>query len=177
MKKIIATLLIATMLLTGTALAASYDANGIAFEYDDAVFEIAVDEQDDEEAIVVLFAVDENLDNTFVNISLAPLPDDETFPTLEEYTQETNDNEEEAVQVKKLDSWLDFRNVYNYSSDADDEDGKYHSETFYAPVEANGKVAATLEIYASQDAVDDEELGMLLSDAISGILDSLKVTV
>ena len=178
MKKLTATLLMAALLLTGTALAANHDANGIAFEYDDTVFEVAVDELDEEEAIVVLYAVDETLENTFVSISLAPLIDGETFPTLEEYIAETNDFETEEVNVEQLDEWLGYKDVYSYAYDVDnEEDGRYHSETYTAPVTVDGEVKAVLEIYANQDAIDDEDVSTHISDAISGVLDSLKVTV
>ena len=176
MKKLIATLMIAALLLTGSALAATYDTDNIAFEYDDSVFKVEVEDNEDGEAYCILYSVNDELENTFVNISVAKLEDDETFPTLEAYTKEANEDEESEVLVDVLDEWAGFKGVYHYDSEYADEETHFHASTFTAPVYKDDKVIAIADIYVCQDVLEDEDAAMQISDAISEILDTLKIT-
>lgn len=176
MKKLIATLMIAALLLTGSALAATYDTDNIAFEYDDSVFKVEAEDNEDGEAYCILYSVNDELENTFVNISVAKLEDDETFPTLEAYTKEANEDEEIEVTVDVLDEWAGFKDVYHYDSEYADEETHFHASTFTAPVYKDDKVIAIADIYACQDVLEDEDAAMQISDAISEILDTLKIT-
>ena len=176
MKKLIATLMIAALLLTGSALAATYDTDNIAFEYDDSVFKVEVEDNEDGEAYCILYSVNDELENPFVNISVAKLEDDETFPTLEAYTEEANEDEESEVLVDVLDEWAGFKGVYHYDSEYVDEETHFHASTFTAPVYKDDKVIAIADIYVCQDVLEDEDAAMQISDAISEILDTLKIT-
>lgn len=177
MKKLIATLMIAALLLAGSALAATYDTNNIAFEYDDSVFQVEMEDNADGEAYCILYSVNDELDNTFVNISVIELEDDETYPTLEEYTKEASEDEEGEIRVDVLDEWAGFKDVYHYDSEYTDEETHFHSSTFTAPLYKDDKAIAIADVYVCQDVLEDEDAAMQISDAISEILDTLKITV
>ena len=170
MKKIFALVLIAILALTTTAFAATYryDGDDIVFNYDENLFDITMDDHSDDEDLVILITKD---GNNYVRIHLAELEDDETFPTIADF----KDLEEGlGVKVETLETWGNgYKNVFTYI--VDDEDGTVET-TFIAPVyDDDGEIDDILTVRIGVEKDVDEAAGMARDDAISEILDTLKV--
>ena len=174
MKKLIATLLAAAMMLTCAALAATYDEDGIFFEYDDAVFEITLNERSAESATVILNAKDEALEHTFINISLEMPVDGEALPTVEDFAEA---EEIYHTKVEQIGEWLGFKDVSTFTYDPSDEYSAWHAEEFFVPIADGDTARAVLDIFVCADTLADEEAGIAYSDAMSAVLDSLKVSL
>ena len=175
MKKLIALLTLAALALSCTAaLAATYtDPDGdITFDYDEALFEITMDDHTDDEDLVILTFKDESWGKEGgVRIYLKDLEDGETFPTLADFAEL-----EQAMNttVEQMDEWAGFKNVFVY----DVETENTFEETFIAPVyddDDDGEIEDLLTVEIIVELIDDEETGMTRDDAISAIVDSLKV--
>ena len=145
MKKLFALALIAILALSTTAFAATY-------RYDD----------DD-----IVFTYDENL----FDVNLADLDDGETFPTLADF----KDVEEGlGVKVETLETWANgYKNVFTYT--VDNGDGTTET-TFIAPVyDDDGEIDDIMTVRIGVEKDVDEEAGMARDDAISEIVNTLKV--
>ena len=167
MKKFFAMILIAILALTTTAFAATYRNDDITFEYDDTLFEISMDDHTDGEDLVILTGKDAAWGNTFIRIHLRDLDDGEQFPTKDEFTPLAD------VEVTQGE-WNGYKNVFMYT--INDEDGT--SDNFFiAPVmdDDDGEVEDILTVEVSVSRIDDEDMAMARDDAISAVLDSLKV--
>ncbi len=169
MKKFFALVLIAILTLTATAFAETYrHEDDITFEYDEKLFEITMDDHSDDEDLIILNTKDEK---NYVRIHLAELEDDETFPTLADF----KDLEEGlGVKVETLETWGNgYKDVFTYT--VDDEDGTLET-TFIAPVyDADGEVDDILTVRIGVEKDVDEAAAMARDDAISDILNTLKV--
>ena len=167
MKKLIA--LIAVLALACTAaLAATYNDHDIAFEYDDASFEITMDDHTDDEDLVILSGKNEAWGNAFIKLHLRDLEDGEAFPTMDDFAEMVEASNTEVTQ----DEWNGFRDVFMYTVDYGDSMESY----FIAPVEDDdGEIDAILTVVIGVDRIDDEEAGMARDDTISAVLDTLKV--
>ena len=172
MKKIFALVLIAIMTLTAaTAFAATYryDGDDIVFTYNEELFDITMDDHTDDEDLIILTAKDEK---SSVSIHVAELDDGEKFPTLADF----KDIEETlGVKVETLENWANgYRNVFTYT--AQNEDGAIEA-TFIAPVyDDDGEIDDILTVRICVDNTDlEEEAAMARDDAISEIVDTLKV--
>ena len=167
MKKIITMILIALLALSTTAFATIYrHYDDITFEYDDTLFEISMDDHTDNEDMIILTGKDTAWGNTFIRIHLRELDDGEQFPTKDEFTPIAD------VEVTQGD-WNGYKNVFMYT--IEDEDGTSDS-FFIAPVaDDDGKIEDILTVEISVSRIDDEETAMARDDAISAVVDSLKI--
>ena len=168
MKKMLVMLLVAIMTLSATALAATYHHDDdIAFEYDDAHFEISMDDHTDDEDLVILTGKDEAWGDTFIRIYLKDLDDGETFPTKDELTIMPG-----ASEVTQGD-WNGFSNVFMYT--VENVEGGMESY-FIAPVaDDDGEIENLLAVTIGVAKVDDEATAMQRDDLISAVVDTLKV--
>ena len=167
MKKIITMILIALLALSTTAFATIYrHYDDITFEYDDTLFEISMDDHTDGEDLVVLTGKEAAWGNTFIRIHLRDLDDGEQFPTKDEFTPLAD------VEVTQGD-WNGYKNVFMYT--IEDEDGT--SDNFFiAPVaDDDGEIEDILTVEISIGKIDDEDTAMGRDDAISAVVDSLKI--
>ena len=170
MKRFFALTLIAILALTATAFAATYR-NGdddIAFSYDENLFDITMDDHADDETLVILTTRDEK---NYVRIHLAELDDGETFPTIADF----KDLEEGlGVKVETLETWANgYKNVFTYT--VDNGDGTTET-TFIAPVyDDDGEIDDILTVRIGVEKDVDESAGMARDDAISEIVNTLKV--
>ena len=167
MKKILAMILIAILSLSSVcALAATYRNDDLTFEYDDTLFEISMDDHTDNEDMIILTGKDTAWGNTFIRIHLRDLDDGEHFPTKDEFTPLAE------VEVTQGD-WNGYKNVFMYT--IEDEDGT--SDNFFiAPVtDGDGEVEDILTVEISVSKIDDEDTAMGRDDAISAVMDSLKI--
>lgn len=168
MKKLMILLTIVALTLTGTALAATYTDSDrdLTFEYDDSLFDITTDEQTDDETYVVLTGTVAEWGVTTVSIHLEELSDGETFPTVEDFSKV---EEEEGAEVTQGE-WNGFADVIMFSTKL--EDGTVES-VFIVPIydDDDATVEDTLTVRINAAEVGTEEQ----SDAISGVLDSLKL--
>lgn len=172
MKKILCTLL-AALLLTSAALADTVDyadpERELAFRYDDSAFEIGMDDVGDDEHLVILSAVRADWGEYYIRFHLRDLDDGETFPTLADFAEI-----EQALGTTATQSdWAGFRNVITYDID----DPEAYEQVFVVPVydEDDDEVEDILTINVSISKLEDEEAGMARDDAISGVLDTLKI--
>ena len=170
MKKLFALALIAILALTTTAFAATYryDDDDIVFTYDENLFDVTMDDHTDDEDLVILSTKDEK---NFIRIHLADLDDGETFPTLADF----KDVEEGlGVKVETLETWANgYKNVFTYT--VDNGDGTTET-TFIAPVyDDDGEIDDILTVRIGVEKDVDEEAGMARDDAISEIVNTLKV--
>lgn len=169
MKKLLVMMLVAILALGSTAFAATYTLDeDITFEYDENAFEIANETKTDDEAVVVLNIKNANWGEGFVLIDLADLEDGKTFPTLEEKQAEM-----QGVDVIQGD-WANFKNVLSFSTE---EEGVTLS-SFIVPIyddDEPTKVEDVMSVVISVTKVDDEQAATDRDDAISNLVDSLKV--
>ena len=171
MKKFFALALITilTLSLTTTAFAATYryDGDDIIFTYDENLFEIVEDDHTDDEDSVVLAAKDETWGQTYVRIYVADLDDGEGFPTMEDFAAMPD------TTVEQMETWAGFKNVFTYTLENDDDT----TQTFFiAPVyDDDGEIEECLTVEIGVTKMDDADKAMLRDDAISEILNTLKV--
>ena len=138
----------------------------ITFEYDDTLFEISMDDHTDNEDLIILAGKDTAWGDTFIRIHLRDLDDGEHFPTKDEFTPLAD------VEVTQGD-WNGYKNVFMYT--IEDKDGT--SDNFFiAPVaDGDGEVEDILTVEISVSKIDNDSVAMARDDAISAVVDSLKI--
>lgn len=167
MKKLIA-LIIATLLALSSvcAFAATYRHDDLTFTYDDTLFEVTMDDHTDDEDLVILTPKDTAWgEETYVRIYLKDL-DGDKFPTKDEFTAMPG-----ASEVTQGD-WNGFKDVLMYT--VTNDSGSTESY-FTVPIYDDDEIEDMLAIVVSVSKIDNEDVEMARSDAISAILDSLKV--
>ena len=168
MKKLIAVTMAALLALSAVAFAETYRSDDMTFEYDENAFEITKDDRTDDETDVVVYGKSEAWGHTYVNFYLKDLEDGEKFPTADEVS---NANDNATVTEGE---WNGYKNVLMY--DVEGDDGMTRS-FFVVPVmddDGNG-VEDILTVQIGTSKIDDEAVLMERDDAISAIVDSLKV--
>ena len=169
MNKFFAILMAAVLALSCTAaFAATYThEDDIRFEFDDAKFEITMNDHTDDEDLVILTGKDAAWGETFVRIHLADLRDGETFPTMDEFT--AMPDAKDLTQGE----WNGFRNVFMYTVEYEDGGSEHY---FIAPVtDDDGEIDHILTVNIGISPIEDEETAMTRDDLISAVLDSLKL--
>ena len=169
MNKFFAILIAAVLALSCTAaFAATYThEDDIRFEFDDAKFEITMDDHTDDEDLVILTGKDEAWGNTFIRIHLADLRDGETFPTMDEFT--AMPDAKDLTQGE----WNGFKDVFMYTVEYEDGASEHY---FIAPViDDDGEVEDILTVVIGVSPIEDEDLAMTRDDLISAVLDTLQV--
>ena len=169
MNKFFAILIAAVLALSCTAaFAATYTHDDdIRFEYDDARFEIAMDDHTDTEDLIILNSKDEAWGDTFIRIHLAELRDGETFPTMDEFT--AMPDAKDLTQGE----WNGFKDVFMYTVEYEDGTTEHY---FIAPVtDDDGEVDDILTVIIGVSRLDDEDAAMERDDLISSVMDSLKI--
>ena len=167
MKKMLALMMAALLALSAAAFAETYRSDDITFEYDEKNFEISLDDRTDDETTVVLHGKNEACGNTFISFYLKDLDDGEKFPTMAEMSQIPD------TTVTQGD-WNGYKNVFMYTLEYDDGTSEHF---FTAPVmDDDGKeVEDLLTVHIGVTKVEDESVAMERDDAISAVVDSLKV--
>ena len=155
--------------LTGFVDDVCPDDCGLQFTYDADVLEITYEDYTDDEDMVVLNFTNADWGESFVQIHLAELEDDETFPTEEDLAVIAEGLD---TNVEQLETWGGFSNVYTYESTVED----ITETVFIAPVyDDDGEVEDCLTVTIVTCPLEDEEADMARSDAISAVIDSLVV--
>lgn len=173
MKKLIVALMIAALCLTGAAMAKTYTDrdHDLTFEYDENFFEISMEDETDDELLVILSAKDPALTDTGIRFHLADLDDGETFPTLADFA----DIEQSLGTKVEQGEWNGFKDVFSYDIPGDE----VYESVFIVPVydddDDDHDVEDILTINISATKLDDEEAAMARDDALSAVLDTLKV--
>ena len=170
MNKFFAVMIAIVLALSCTAaFAATYTHDDdIAFEYDDAKFEISMDDHTDDEDLVILTGKDAAWGNTFIRIHLADLRDGETFPTMDEFT--AMPDAKDLTQGE----WLGFKDVFSYTVEYEDGASEHY---FIAPVaDDDGEVEDILTVVIGVTTIEDEDAAMGRDDLISSVVDSLKIS-
>lgn len=172
MKKLIASLIIAALCLTGFALAETYTNadRDITFEYDENIFDISMEDETDDELLVILATKDPAMGDAYIRIHYADLDDNETFPTLADFA----DMEESLGVEVQQGEWNGFTNVISYDMPGED----ITESIFIVPVyddDGDNEVEDILTIGIGVTKLDDEETAMGRDDAISAVMDTLKV--
>lgn len=168
MNKFFAILIAAVLALSCTAaFAATYTHDDdIRFEYDDAKFEIAMDDHTDNEDLIILDGKDEAWGETFIRIHLAELIDDEVFPTIDDFV------DMDGTEVTQGE-WNGFKDVFMYTVEYEDGTTEHY---FIAPVtDDDGEVEDVLTVIIGVSKLDDEDAAMERDDLISNVVDSLKI--
>ncbi len=173
MKKLFAALLAALLALSCTAFAATYvdRDKDLTFEYDESLFGIAMDDEADDELLVILEGKDAGWGETGISIHLAELDDGERFPVVDDFS----DMVAETGDIVTQGEWNGFKDVIMFT--ATFEDGGSES-VFIAPVQDDdddAEVEGILTVKVSVTGIGDESLAMGRDDAISAVLDTLKV--
>ena len=169
MNKFFAILIAAVLALSCTAaFAATYThEDDIRFEFDDAKFEITMNDHTDDEDLVILTGKDAAWGDTFIRIHLADLHDGETFPTMDEFT--AMPDAKDLTQGE----WLGFKDVFMYTVENEDGASEHY---FIAPViDDDGEVEDILTVVIGVNAIEDEETAMTRDDLISAVVDTLRV--
>ena len=169
MNKLFAILLAAVLALSCTAaFAATYNHDGdVRFEFDDAKFEITMDDHTDDEDLVILNGKDAAWGDTFIRIHLADLHDGETFPTMDEFT--AMPDAKDLTQGE----WNGFRNVFMYTVEYEDGGSEHY---FIAPVtDDDGEVEDILTVNIGISPIEDDDAAMERDDLISAVVDTLRV--
>ena len=173
MKKLIVALMIAALCLTGDAMAKTYTDrdHDLTFEYDENFFEISMEDETDDELLVILSAKDPALTDTGIRFHLADLDDGETFHTLADFA----DIEQSLGTKVEQGEWNGFKDVFSYDIPGDE----VYESVFIVPVydddDDDHDVEDILTINISATKLDDEEAAMARDDALSAVLDTLKV--
>jgi len=167
MKKMLALVITALLALSASAFAEIYRADDITFQYDEKAFEVSMDDRTDDETTVVLHGKDEAWGNTFISFYLKDLDDGEKFPTMAEMSQIPD------TTVTQGD-WNGYKNVFMYTLEYDDGTSEHF---FIAPVmdDDGNEVDNLLTVHIGVSKVEDESIAMARDDAISAVVDSLKV--
>lgn len=167
MKKKLALIVAALLALSAAAFAETYRSGDITFEYDEKAFEVTVDDRTDDETTVVLHGNNEAWGTTFIGFYLKDLDDGAKFPTMDELSE----NPDTTVTQGE---WNGYQNVFMYSIERDDG----VTESFFiAPVmDDDGKeIDDMLTVQIGVSKIEDESAAMARDDAISAVVDSLKV--
>ena len=172
MKKLIAALLIASLALTGCAFAETYvdPDNRLTFEYDDTCLEIVQEDVADDELLVILNGTVQSWGATGITLYLYDMEDGESFPALEDFADMEQELNIDVVQGE----WNGFANVFMY----DIAEGDGIESVFIVPIyddDDPSDVDDVLTITITVEKADDEESAMDRDDAISEIVDTLKV--
>lgn len=170
MKKFIAILMIAVLALTCiTAFAATYidRDRDLTFEYDEALFEISMDDQTDDELLVILTGKQSDWGDTYIKFYLADLEDGEKFPTLDDF----NDMVAEANVEVTQGEWNGFTDVIMYTFPGEGES----ESVFIVPIYDDDGDKEVEDVLTVTVGVTDMEDSMARDDAISAVLDSMKV--
>ena len=167
MKRLFALIVAALLALSATACAEAYRSDDITFEYDEKAFEVSLDDRTDDETTVVLHGKNEAWGNTFISFYLKDLDDGEQFPTMEEMSQIPD------TTVTQGD-WNGYKNVFMYTLEYDDGTSEHF---FIAPVmdKDDKEIEDVLTVHIGITKLDDEDAAMARDDAISAVVDTLKV--
>lgn len=166
MKKIFAMILIAILALTASAFAEIYRSDDITFEFDEQAFEITKDDRTDDETDVVIYGKNEAWGPTYINFYLKDLEDGEKMPTSDQLAAENNTTVTQG-------EWNGFQNVLMYTLEGDDGMTR---DFFVIPVlDDDREVEDILTVQIGTSRIDDEAVLMERDDAISAVVDSLKV--
>ena len=166
MKKLIAMLMAALLALSAAAFAETYRSDDLAFEYDEKVFEITKDDVFDNETDVVVYGTNEAWGKTYVNFYLKDLEDGEKLPTADELGAENNTTVTQG-------EWNGYKNVLMYTLEGDD--GMTRSFFVIPVMDDDNEVEDLLTVQIGVSKIDDEAILMERDDAISAIVDSLKL--
>ena len=169
MNKFFAILIAAVLALSCTAaFAATYThEDDIRFEFDDAKFEITMNDHTDDEDLVILTGKDAAWGDTFIRIHLRDLEDHETFPTMDEFT--AMPDAKDLTQGE----WNGFKDVFMYTVDYDDGTAEHY---FIAPVtDDDGEIEDILTVNIGTSKLDDEDAAMGRDDQISAVRDTLRL--
>lgn len=157
MKKMIATLLLAAVLLTAVAFAQGYTSERIALTYDENAFEITMDDKTEDEHLLILTGKNEAWGNAYIRFYTHMQADDEDVPTAESVNEAIPDAQ--ATEGE----WNGFSNAVMY------ENGD--ESVFLVPLTTGELLTVGVHV----DAIEDEDAAMERDDQISAVLDSLKV--
>ena len=167
MKKLIAILMAALLALSTVAFAEIYRSDDLNFEYDENAFEITVDDRTDDETTVVLYGKNEAWGHTFVAFYVRDLKDGEKFPTMEEMSQMPDTTVTQG-------EWNGYKDVFMYTLENDDGTAESY---FIAPVKDKDdkEIEDVLTVHIGTSKIEDEAAIQERDDAISAVVDSLKV--
>ncbi len=168
MKKMIVMLLIAVFALSATAFAATYrHDDDITFEYDENAIEIISEEHRDDVDNIVMGFKDSAWGNGYISIVRRELPDGTPYPTCEEIAGELG-----VAQLETLPTWGHFKDVFTASITTND----VTETTFIAPViDDDGEAEEMVTVTIGVTSLADEDAAMARDDAISAIVDTLRV--
>lgn len=167
MKKLIAILMAALLALSTVAFAEIYRSDDLNFEYDENAFEITVEDRTDDETTVVLYGKNEAWGHTFVAFYVRDLKDGEKFPTMEEMSQMPDTTVTQG-------EWNGYKDVFMYTLENDDGTAESY---FIAPVmdKDDKEIEDVLTVHIGTSKIEDEAVLQERDDAISAVVDSLKV--
>ena len=158
MKKLIAALLIAVMVLTAAvAFAEQYEGEDITFTYDENAFEITTDEVDDGGHFVVLNAKEEAWGKTYIRFYVYMEEEDGQFSSVESLQELLPD-----IEITQGE-WNGFNDVIMYNDGTE--------QLFLVPLTTGEQM--TVGICVTE--IEDEDVAMERDDQISAVLDTLKI--
>lgn len=168
MKKILVMLLVGILTLSATAFAATYNYdNDITFEYDENALEITLEEHKDDDDKIMLGFKNESWGAGTITIQLQEIPDGKLYPTRDEIAESLG-----TEALENLDTWGNFTDVITASF----VNGDVTETKFIAPVyDDDGKAEEMLTVTIGITDLDDEAAAQDRDDAISDIMDTLKI--
>ena len=169
LKKMLVTVLLTVFVLSCTAYAATYLDDDLSFDYDETLFDLVIDDSIDDEILATLTGKDASWGVTTLNIYLDELHDGEEFAKKEDFSKLEEETGTEVIQGE----WNGFQDVIMFTSIL--EDGSSES-VFIVPVyDDDGEIEDSMTIRINVENVEDEGIAMARDDAISAVLDSLKL--
>ena len=172
MKKLTCALLAIALMLLMAAMAETRtyeDPDGeIAFDYDTDEFDIAMDDEGDDEHLIILAGTQQDWGEYSIRFHLRDLEEGEAAPTLADFAEIEAALDTEVTQGE----WNGFEDAFYYDVSSEED----YEMVFVVPLyDEGGEADELLTINVAVSALDDEEIGMARDDAISAVLDTLEV--
>ena len=169
MKKIIALIMAMLLALSASALAATYTSDDINFDYDDSALEITQEEHKDDDDTVILGFKNKAWGDGYIRIRFQEIPDEgEAYPTWEEIAESLGTTTD---KMENLPTWGNYTDVITTSI----ETGNITETVFIVPVFDDDNHADMLTITIGTAKLEDEDAAIARDDAISQVVDTLKV--
>ena len=170
LRTLLASLLISVMILADAAMADTYNSPGkdLRFEYDERLFKITTEDNTDDELLINLDYLDVSWGNGYVSIYLRNLEDGESVPTLPSFAEV----EKTLHTTVEQGACYGFKDAFYYTTE---QDGATESAIIVPICDEDNAASAILTVNVSISQLDDEETGRIRDDAISSVINSLKI--
>lgn len=169
-RRVLSMLLISAMILANAAMADTYNSPGkdLRFEYDERLFKITTEDCTDDEQLINLDFLDASWGKGYVSIYLRKLENGESVPTLTSFAEV----EKTLHTTVEQGACYGFKDAFHYTTE---QDGAIESAIIVPICNEDNAASAILTVNVSISRLEDEETGRIRDDAISSVINSLKI--